>query len=181
MLISFSELAEINGIDRKSVITVLGNDNKEAIATARYEEGNLKYVIAFNQRLPMILVQRSLARELAHLELKHDGSKPESIRNEEALCFARHLLCPRPVLKSIESAGIPLTIELISSLTGCRQRCMEGIRSTPGACVSPDINRLVREQFGDFIEEFISYANVVKSRDTSELADFGSFFDNYME
>lgn len=181
ILMSFRELAEINGVDRKSIMTVIGDDNKEAIATVRYEGGKLKYVIAYNQRLPIVLVQRALARELGHIMLGHDGSRPEAVRTEEALVFARHLLCPRPVLRAIESAGIPLTTELISSLTGCRQRCMQGICATPGAYVPPEINRLVRDQFSDFLEDFIDYGNAVKHRDCSPIANFGTYFDRYEE
>ena len=180
-LFSFEEIATLNGMDRQNVISMVGQANQEAATIVRRGEDGLAYIVAYNQYLPYVLVQRALARELAHIVLEHDGSRTVEARTEEALCFARHLLCPRPLLKAIESAGIPLTVELIGSLTGCRKRCLAGISATPGTHVPAALNQMVKEQFAPFVDNFINYANYVKSGDESPLADFGTFFDGYEE
>lgn len=177
-LLSFAEIASINNVDRNDLISCIGMMNQDAITIVK-KDGDLEYLVAYNQYLPHFLIQRALARELAHIVLGHDGSKPLEVRNEEAHCFARHLICPRPLLKAISEADIPLTEELIGCLTGCRDRCLEGIRTTPGVHVPAELNRMVREQFSNCIENFINYANVFKAKDKSRIADLGSYMDEY--
>ena len=182
LVTSFADIAERACVDRSSLLTMFGNDNQDAgTIVAASDDGVLHYFVAYNQRLPYALVQRAIARELGHIVLGHDGSRPDDVRTEEALIFARHLLCPRPLLAAIRDSGVPLTVELIGSVTGCRKRCLDGIRVTPGAHVPPELNRLVREQFADYVDNFVSYARSVQSRDDSPLAEFGTYFDNYCE
>ena len=180
IVISFTEMSTRFGVDRENIVTLF-DKNLDAVTTVKPHDGALEYVIMYNQQLPYYLMQRALARELGHIVLQHDGSRPDDVRTEEALCFARHLLCPRPLLKLISDAGIPITIELLGSITGCYRRCLEGMRKTPGANVPPELNRLVRDQFEAYAKNFIRYAMTVKDDDTSEIADFGTFMDNYEE
>lgn len=180
IVISFTEMSTRFGVDRDNIVTMF-DKNLDAVTTVKPHDGSLEYVIMYNQQLPYYLMQRALARELGHIMLKHDGSRPDDVRTEEALCFARHLLCPRPLLKLIADAGIPITIELLGSITGCYRRCLEGMRKTPGAHVPPELNRLVRDQFAPYAKNFIRYAMTVKDEDTSEIADFGTYMNNYEE
>ena len=46
----------------------------------------------YNSSLPDFLLRRTLARELGHVVLEHDGTGPEDVWMEEARCFAYHLL-----------------------------------------------------------------------------------------
>ena len=179
LVLSFAEMAGISGVERSRIVSICSG-NQDAI-TIHMTTGKIRYIVAYNQKLSFILLQRALARELGHIVLGHDGTRPEDVREEEALIFARHLLCPRPLLKAIEAAGAPLTIDLVGSVTGCYKKCIEGMRETPGAHVSPEINRLVRKQFEDYVKNFISYADTVKQDDHSPLADLGSYMDNYVE
>ena len=180
IVISFTEMSARFGVDRENIISITDR-NQDAITTVKPSGGDLEYVIMYNQQLPYYLMQRALARELGHIVLRHDGSRPEAVRTEEALTFARHLLCPRPLLALIRDAGIPITIELLGSITGCYRRCLEGMRKTPGTHVPPELNRIVKEQFEAYARNFISYAMTVKDEDTSEIADFGTYMDNYEE
>lgn len=180
IVISFTEMSTRFGMERNNILNIIDR-NQDAITTVKPKDGNLEYIIMYNQQLPYYLMQRALARELGHIMLKHDGSRPDDVRTEEALCFARHLLCPRPLLKLIQDADIPITIELLGSITGCYRRCLEGMRKTPGAHVPPELNRLVRDQFADYARNFIRYAMTVKDEDTSEIADFGTYMENYEE
>ena len=180
LVLSFADLANRIGTDRENVISTF-QDNQDAVTTVLPDDRKLRYIVAYNQKLPFYLLQRALARELGHIVLRHDGTRPEEVRTEEALIFARHLLCHRAVLKAIEAEGIPLTVDLIGSISGCYKKCIEGMQRTPGASVPPELNRLIKEQFADYVHNFCNYARTVMKDDHSGLADFGSYFDNYEE
>lgn len=181
LVLSFDEMAETVGTAREDIVTLFGEENQDAVTIVQPGNGTLRYVVAYNQRLPVYLLQRALARELGHIVLHHDGSRPEEVRLAEAQCFARHLICPRPVIHAVQASGIPITVELIGSVTGCYKRCIEGMQKTPGAHVPPELNRIIKEQFADYIDNFLSYARIVKNDDHSERADFGTYMDNYEE
>ena len=180
IVISFTEMSTRLGVDRDNIIDIIDR-NQDAITTVKPSGGNLEYIVMYNQQLPYYLMQRALARELGHIVLRHDGSRPEDVRTEEALCFARHLLCPRPLLKLLIEAGIPITIELLGGITGCYRRCLDGMRKTPGTHVPAELNNIVKDQFAAYAKNFISYAKTVMDEDTSEIADFGTFMDGYEE
>lgn len=181
LVLSFTEMADQTGLDRKDIVTMYGAENQDAVTLVREVKGKLRYFVAYNQRLPFYMLQRSLARELGHIVLSHDGSKPLDVRMEEALVFSRHLLCPRPLIKSLQDAGISLTVEVLGNVTGCYGRCLAGMRRTPGARVPAEMNRKVREQFSDFINNYLDYHAIMPNEDDSPIADFGSFMDNYEE
>lgn len=181
LVVSYAEMADKMGYERASALHTFGEQNRDAMTTVKPDNGKLRYIVVYNQRMPYFILQRSLARELAHIVLKHDGSLPESIRQEEALCFARHLLCPRPLIASIESADIPITIETIGNITGCYERCMIGIRHTPGVHVAPALNRTVRDMFFDYVNNFIDCRSIITSEEYFAPVDFGTFMDNYEE
>ena len=64
----------------------------ESSTFVREKNGALQYIIMYNNLLPAVLLRRTLARELGHVVLAHDGAAPEDIWMEEATCFAYHLL-----------------------------------------------------------------------------------------
>ena len=181
MMVSYTEMAAQANIDRENVFRILGDRNQDAVTSVIREGDKLRYFVAYNQRLPFYLLQRALARELGHIVLGHDGSLPEEVRYEEALAFARYLMCPRPVIRAMQEAGIRLTVEVFGTITGCYAHCLEGIRTTPGVRVPGIANLIVRGQFQDFIDDFIRYQSIIQEEDHSPLADFGSFMDNYEE
>lgn len=181
IVLSFAEFAERIGMERGKVINMFDSWNHDAITTVRNANGKLHYFVAYNQRLPFYMLQRALARELGHIVLKHDGSLPEDVRMAEAIFFAQHLLCPRALIKSIEHAGIPLTVEVVGNVTGCYERCLAGMRKAPGARVPPEINRAIRDQFADYVANFVDFQNILTPDDESMLANFGTFMDNYEE
>ena len=94
LVLSFAELSSALGVNRELLVSICGDDNHDAVTTVQNENGKTRYLIAYNQKLPDYIVQRALARELGHIILRHDGSRPEDVRNEEALCFAYHFICP---------------------------------------------------------------------------------------
>lgn len=179
--VTFTEMADEIGLDRGNLVMMFGAENQDAVTFVKEINGQLRYFVAYNQRLPHYMLQRSIARELGHIVLRHDGTQPENVRTSEALTFARHLLCPRPLIHAILQSGIPLTIEVFGNITGCYGRCLAGMRKTPGAHVPAELNRRVKEQFKDYIKNFLDFQSVLSNEDDSGIADFGTFMDNYEE
>lgn len=181
LVLSFAEMAAKIGNDRSAVISMFGAQNQDAVTSVHLRDGKLHYIVAYNQRLPFYMLQRSLARELGHIILQHDGTRPEDVRTEEARVFARHLILPRPLIMSIKDSGIPLTVEVIGNVTGCYERCLNLVRKTPGIKVPPALNRQVRSQFADYVQNFVNYQSILTSEDDSALADFGTYLEGYKE
>lgn len=179
LVLSFAEMADTMGIDRKTAVHLFGDANQDAATIVKRVDDKLRYVIAYNQRLPFYLLQRSLARELGHIVMRHDGSRPDNVRTEEAIAFARHFLCPRPLVRLLQEAAVPLTVELIGNITGCYERCIAGLRKTPGSHVPAELNRLLKDRFRDYITNFLDFHQHILPEDESAIADLGTFMDNY--
>lgn len=83
-------------------------DNQDAFTLVNRENGELQYIIIYNQALEPVPLRLALSRELGHIILEHDGNNPESVWMEEAICFAYHFLCPLPLLHEIRARGVPI-------------------------------------------------------------------------
>ena len=180
LVVSFAEMSQSSGIERKNIVTMFGDENQDAVTSVHRKNGKLVYLIAFNQRLPIYMIQRSLAREMGHIVLGHDGSLPEDVRLAEAQTFAYHFICPRAIVRAVQKSGIRVSTEVLGNMTGCYDRCLLGMRKTPGVRVPAELNRKVAEQFSDYIENYLDYLTFIKE-DDSATADFGSFMDGYEE
>ena len=176
LLISFSEVSDIIGCDRKDIIGMFG-ENCDAFTS--YKDG--RYIVTYNMRLPFHLQQRALARELGHIVLKHNGSRPEEVREAEALCFARHFLCPRALMKSLDECPIPLNIHTLSDITCCDDRCLELMQKLPTTFVPSELNRLIKDQFAEYVCNCVDYYSIIRKEDNSPVIDFGSYMDGYKE
>lgn len=181
LVLSFTEMSRQLGMDRHNLLTSFETENHDAVTSVHLDDGKLRYLVTYNQRLPMYLLQRALARELGHIILGHDGSRPEEVRMAEAYCFAHHLLCPRPLIHAIQQSGLPFTVEMLGAMTGCYERCLQGMRKTPAVHVPADLNRRVRDQFSDYISNFLDYESYLSKSDESMLANLGTYMDGYEE
>lgn len=181
-VVTYDAMSEASGQDRQCVISMFGEKNQDAFTTVMMVEDKPRYLVTYNQHLSANLAQRALARELGHIVLGHDGSLPEDVRNEEAKCFANHLLCPRPMIYSIKALGIRVTTEVFGSLTGCYDHCLACMRRLPAVHVDPALNRMVKDQFTDYIVNFFHfYRSILLHSDGAAVADFGTFMDGYEE
>lgn len=181
LVMTFAEVSDKASVDRKEILDMLGCENHDAVTTVIMNDSNLKYVVTYNRMLSSKIIDRALARELGHIILGHDGSKPENVRNEEAKCFAHHLLCPRPLIHSMQAAGIRLTVETVGNITGFYDYCLSCIRKQPPVKVPAELNRIVRDQFMPYIKELFEYMRYASQKDGSALADFGAYMDGYEE
>ena len=181
LALSFTEMSARLGVDRNNILTALETESHDAVTSIHVDDGKLRYLVTYNQRLPFYLLQRALSRELGHIVLGHDGTKPEDVRMAEAYCFAHHFLCPRPVIHAIRQSGIPFTVEVLGSMSGCYERCLQGMRKTPAVHVPAELNRQVRDQFKDYIDNFLDFERYLSKSDESMLANFGTYMDGYEE
>ena len=181
LVMTFEERSNRTNVDRKEILETLGCTNQDAVTTVFVEDDGLKYVVTYNRMLSARIVDRALARELGHIVLGHDGTKPEEIRNEEAKTFAHHLMCPRPLIHALQDAGIRLTVESVGNITGFYDYCLSCIRKQPGVTVPPELNRIVRDQFMPYILNLVDFLKYASSRDESALADFGHYMEGYEE
>ena len=180
-VVTFTEMSRLIGVDRADLLSAFDAENHDAVSSAYLKDGHPHYLVAYNMRLPAYLVQRALAREMGHLVLGHDGSRPEDVRNAEAICFAHHLLCPRALIHAIQESGTKITVEVLGNTTGCYERCLVGMRHQPATHVPADLNRKIHEQFADYIAEFLDFQSFLSQEDDSMIANFGTFMDGYEE
>ena len=180
LVFTFESISNHVDQDRRCVISMFGQ-NQDAFTTVNKVGDKKQYIVTYNQQLPQVIIQRSLSRELGHIILGHDGTLPEDVRNEEARAFANHLLVPRPLIHAIRSSGIPITVEMLGNLTGCFDYCLSCMRRIPPVSVPVELNRAVRDQFAAYIDNFIEYHRTASLSDSTPLADFGTYMDNYEE
>ena len=181
LAVSYESMSSDVDQDRRCVMSLFGEKNQDAFTSVNYKDGKPQYLVTFNQRLPAALIQRGLARELGHIMLGHDGTRPESVRNDEAKCFAHHLLVPRALIHALQASGVRLTVEVLGNLTGCYDYCLSCMRKQPAVHVPADLNRAVRDQFIPYITNIFEYQRYASLKDGSALADFGSYMDGYEE
>lgn len=180
-VVSFTEFADRTGTDRRHLAFRFGAESQDAITIRKDVDGMPRFYVAYNQRLPFYMVQVALARELGRIVMGHNLDRPVEAQTDEALYFARHLLCPRPLIRAIHESGLLLTVELLGNITGCYGRTLAGIRQTPGASVPAHLNRRIREQFTDYVRDFALCQSLMSGDDDSGAADFGTYMDNYAE
>jgi len=180
-VVTFTEMSQLIGMDRQALVATFSVENHDAVSSAFIKNGKPHYLVAYNMQLPQYLVQRALAREMGHIVLGHDGSRPESVRNAEAQCFAHHLLCPRALIHSIQKSGTKITTEVLGNTTGCYERCLIGMRRTPATHVPAELNRKIKEQFADYLRDFLDFQSYLALEDDSMIANFGTYMDGYEE
>lgn len=180
-VITFAEMSRMVGVDRSDLLSSFDASNHDAVSSVYMKNGRPHYLVAYNMRLPAYLIQRALAREMGHIVLGHDGSRPEEVRNAEAICFANHLLCPRALIQAIRESGTKITVEVLGNTTGCYERCLVCMRHLPATHVPAELNRKIRAQFQDYISEFLDFQSYLSKGDDSMIANFGTYMDGYEE
>ena len=181
LVFTFEEMSNKTNVDRKEILNTLGCRNQDAVTTVFVDDEQLKYVVTYNRMLSFGMISRALARELGHIILGHDGSKPEDVRNEEAKCYAHHLLCPRPLIHLMQEYGIKLTVEAMGNITGFYDYCLSCIRQQPSVKVPAEVNRFVRDQFVPYVTNLLEYSKYAATQDESPLANLGDYMIGYKE
>lgn len=182
-VIPFTKMANEINRERLDLIPMFGA-NTDAATFHLQMEGleDVEYVVVYNMRLPFEIIWRGIARELGHIILGHTGTArtPEA-RMAEALCFAHHLISPRPVIRYLQQSGLPLTMNVLSAVTGCSDECVDELQRLPGVIVPSHLNALIRDRFAPHLSEYINFHRSSPKTDRSPVVDFGTFMDNYEE
>ena len=177
----FTHMATQAGVNREDLIPLFESNQDAVTFHLDMEIDDVEYVVVYNMRLPFELVWRAIARELGHIVLGHDGqTRPPEVRRAEAMCFAHHLIAPRPILHMLSEAG-PLTMTVLACTTGCSEDCVDDMRLIPGARVPAELNRAVRDQFKRGIAEYLRFHAASPIPDHSPVVDLGSYMDHYEE
>ena len=180
IMMSFEEMSNEMDIDRIDIIHQCKH-SPDAVTAVRVDSDELNYIVGFNKYLSLGILQKAFARELGHVVLGHDGSLPDDIRTAEAKCFANHLLCPRPLIHSIQATGLKITKHVLSSITDFYDDCVVCMRKIPETHTPKELNREVRDMFMQYILNYFEYRRIVMHRDGTELVDFGTYMDGYEE
>lgn len=181
-LMSFAEFADEAEIERHDLVPMFGKSQDAATFTLAAGMEDVEYVVVYNMLLPHVVLSRAMARELGHIILGHDGeTRTTDARRAEAMCFAHHLLSPRPVIHMLRDAGIPVTMNVLARTTGCSEECVDGIQLLPAVRTPRELNAAVRDQFSKEILEYIQFHKASDKPDHSALVVFGSFMDGYEE
>ena len=181
-VISFTDLADEHGMERKNLIPLFGRNQDAATFILGVGIGAVKYVVVYNMQLTYETIRKAIARELGHIVLGHDGvTRPADVRLAEAKAFAFHLLCPRPIIHMLQESGTAITMNVLKDTIGCSEECVEGMRTLPGVHVQPELNREVRDLFAPHIQEYIRFHNSWPVKDTSPVANLGTYMNGYEE
>ena len=78
------------------VPSIPGHESWDAFSCVREKCGVLQHIVIYNKSLTPSRLNLALARELAHIILKHGPDVPEEIWSAEADCFAYHCVCYQP-------------------------------------------------------------------------------------
>lgn len=178
----FTHMASEAGIDREDLVPMFGGNQDAATFHLNTSINDVKYVVVYNMRLPFEIIWRGIARELGHIVLGHDGrTRSASVRRAEAMCFAHHLISPRPILRLILESGTPLTMNVLANTTGCSEECVDDMQKIPGVRVPPELNRQVKALFARGIQEYLRFHQSSSTLDKSPVVDLGTFMDLYEE
>ena len=182
-VIPFTKMANEINRDRQDLIPMFGANTDAATFHLQLDGlDDVEYVVVYNMRLPFEIIWRGIARELGHIVLGHTGmTRTADARMAEALCFAHHLISPRPVIHLLQQSGLPLTMNVLSAVTGCSDECVDELQTIPGVRVSPELNAQIRDQFAPHLFEYINFHRSSPKIDKSPVIDFGTFMDGYEE
>lgn len=180
-VVSFTRFAQRAEIERHDLVPMFGSNQDAATFRLGMDIGDVKYVVVYNMRLPYEIIQRAIARELGHIVLGHDGqTRPTDVRMAEALCFAHHLISPRPVIAMLQQA-FPVTMNVLTDTTGCSDDCVAELQQIPGARVPKELNREVKNLFERGISEYVRFYQASSKMDRSPVVDFGTYMEGYEE
>ena len=179
LVVSFTEVSNIVGVERDKVLSAFSK-TQDAVTSCFIDDGEKNYIVAYNQRLPVHTAQKALARQLGHVMLGHDGTRPEDVRTAEKTCFAYHLLCPRPLIRAVQEAGLEITLNVLTNMTSCDSDCVAGMKALKGTHIPAELNRKVKALFADYVKNFVSFRKTV-TVDNSAPVDFGTYMEGYVD
>ena len=156
-IITFSDPQELDDVVGMNVITSVNRNNLLMSSIYSDEEGSeAHYLFSVNRNADLGHLKLALAVEIGHIYLGHNSHMNEREHMEkEAECFAVHLEFPRAVIKLLQEKGYVFTKESFSRVFGDCEWCLDSILNARPVTISPELNRLVKEQFKPYVETLI--------------------------
>ena len=153
-MVSFADQDEM--YDIMGTNSVFTWESKNLVWTSLIPEENEvhSYLFTVNRNAPMGRLKLALAVELGHIYLGHGTNILGSEKSrKEAECFALHLVFPRALVKLLQERDVVLTKVMFSRIFGDCEWCLESILNAEPVSISPDLNRLVKEQFVPYVDK----------------------------
>lgn len=181
-MVSFENDYELDDIMMNTnVITSQKHDNLVMSSIYMDESGQTNYLFAVNRNAPMGHLKLALAVELGHIYLGHNSHFAQTTkRNQEAECFALHLEFPRPLIKLLQERGFVFTKETFSRIFGDCEWCIDSIMNAKPVRISPELNRLVKEQFTPYVDK-LEDLGVLQIPIRGNAIDLRSYMAGYEE
>lgn len=153
-MVSFADLDEIDDIVGTNSVFTMENKNLVWTSIVPEENGIHSYLFTVNRNAPMGRLKLALAIELGHIYLGHGSHILGSEKaRKEAECFALHLEFPRALIKLLQEREVVLTKVMFSRIFGDCEWCLDSILNAEPVTISPDLNRLVKEQFAPYVDK----------------------------
>ena len=183
-MISLADPAELKIIEQNTKLPAFRMDS-DIVMTSMHvgTDGDRHYLFAFNREAPIGKVRMALAAELGHIYMGHsEHSRNTEVRKQEAACFANHLEFPRPMIRLLQEHGFQFTRRTFSRIFGDCEWCLDNILRSRPISVSPELNRLVKEQFTPYVKALDETGILsVPVPDDAEILDFSNYMAGYEE
>ena len=152
-MLSFSDPKELDDIIMHTKLKTFRSANDMVMSCIyKGKNGQKEYMFAVNRDAPMGKVRLALAVELGYIYLGQEKMLTEGNRHlQEAECFAIHFEFPRPFIKLLQERGYRFTMESFSRIFGDCEWCIETMMNAEPRTISPDLNRLLKEQFTPYV------------------------------
>lgn len=151
-IISYEDEEELDDVCGTNAIISTSQSDLVMSSVIADDEEHEQYLFTVKRNAPLGKLKLAIAVEMGHIYLGHGvnmlGSE-KAIR--EAECFALHLEFPRPMIKLLQEHGVILTKTTFSRIFGDCEWCLDNILKADPVKVSPELNRLVKEQFTQYV------------------------------
>lgn len=180
-LINFSQFANQLHEDRAVIIDHLKSGNDVATTIVKEQaNGEPFYICVYNREKEFCQIRFALSIELGHRALGHLGFREDSVRHDEAWCFARHLLYPRAFIRLCQEHNMPLTEENLVSIDGWRGRYIRELVNAHPAYVPAELNKQLKERMRPYVNELFENGLVnMTANESDNLLDLSTYMEGY--
>lgn len=180
-MVSFADKKEMYDIIGTNSVFTWENEDLVWTSVIPEENGVESYLFTVNRNAPMGHLKLALAIELGHIYLGHGSHILGSEKaRKEAECFALHLEFPRALIKLLQERGVVLTKVMFSRIFGDCEWCLESILNAEPVSISPDLNRLVKEQFVPYVNK-LEDIGIFLADPRGEPLDLNNYMEGYSD
>lgn len=157
-------------------------NNLFMVASYTNENGEEQYVFAIDREARTGDLKLAIAIEIGHIYLGHMALLRNRTRKiQESECFAVHLVFPRPVIQLLTERGYVFTKRSFSRIFGECDLCLNSILNSSPVTVSPELNRLVKEQFVPYVDTLDKLGVLRMPTYRDEVLDLSNYMAGYEE